>query len=278
MSEKLRSAGVRSSQTTVEITADYKHNHREKAVSIDNNDSQDDVADKAVEFHEKVSGIWSGLYDTSSSMTRRATWMSQLINYALENKGYFGEQHWLDAGCGAGNISALLLAENIRVTGVDASVGMIENAQVNVKHELGRFIHISTVESMAFQDASFEGVMCSSVLEYVKNVEACLQEFKRVTKPGGMLIVTFPNSNSVVRLIQKIIYKLSTYGGGKPMFEYVAFSRNSYKDKEIRSLLLRNGYEVLELQSFSPLLGMSVLPSFKNSPLNSLLAVIAIRR
>ena len=45
---------------------------------------------------------------------------------------------------------------------------------------------------------SCDGVLCSSVLEYVSDVDTCLKEFARVLRPAGLLLVSVPNRHSIV--------------------------------------------------------------------------------
>jgi len=42
------------------------------------------------------------------------------------------------------------------------------------------------------QDKSLDGVICSEVLEHVPNYQAALDEFARVLRPGGKLLITSP--------------------------------------------------------------------------------------
>jgi len=47
------------------------------------------------------------------------------------------------------------------------------------------------IHALPFKDASFDIVYCISVLEHTRDYAKVLDEFKRVLKPGGTLIVTF---------------------------------------------------------------------------------------
>lgn len=46
--------------------------------------------------------------------------------------------------------------------------------------------------NLPFKDASFDKIICSEVLEHVKDEEQGVREFVRVLKPGGALAVTVP--------------------------------------------------------------------------------------
>lgn len=52
---------------------------------------------------------------------------------------------------------------------------------------------VDMTKSLPYADASFEGVLNSEGIEHISSQIALLQEFYRILKPGGILIVTTPN-------------------------------------------------------------------------------------
>jgi SAM-dependent methyltransferase len=53
------------------------------------------------------------------------------------------------------------------------------------------FATVGSIQSMPFPDHSFDIVVCISVLEHTENYGVALEEFRRVLKPGGKLLLTF---------------------------------------------------------------------------------------
>ncbi|HLY33902.1 MAG TPA: methyltransferase domain-containing protein, partial [Jatrophihabitantaceae bacterium] len=51
---------------------------------------------------------------------------------------------------------------------------------------------VSFAAPLPFRDASFDSILCTSVLEHVDNAEYAVSEIARVLKPGGRLLVTVP--------------------------------------------------------------------------------------
>lgn len=51
---------------------------------------------------------------------------------------------------------------------------------------------VSNIVSIPVPDASFDVVLCSEVLEHIPNPVAAIQEFARILKPGGTLLLTAP--------------------------------------------------------------------------------------
>ena len=53
------------------------------------------------------------------------------------------------------------------------------------------------LESLPFKEGTFDAVLGMGVLEYVADAQAALAELARVTKPGGVLVVTMLNRTSL---------------------------------------------------------------------------------
>lgn len=53
-------------------------------------------------------------------------------------------------------------------------------------------IQFESLLDLSFSDAIFDAVVINDVFEHVPDINQCLSEIYRVTKPGGRLITTFP--------------------------------------------------------------------------------------
>jgi len=97
----------------------------------------------------------------------------------------------LEVGIGTG-ISLPQYASNTRIFGTDISEAMLRKAKARVAE-----LRLKNVESLAvmdaekleFPDSSFDVVMAQYVVTAVPNPEAALDEFARVLRPGGELIL-----------------------------------------------------------------------------------------
>jgi len=56
---------------------------------------------------------------------------------------------------------------------------------------------VSDIADIPAPDASFDAILCSEVLEHVPEPTHALDEFTRLLKPGGMLILTAPFASNV---------------------------------------------------------------------------------
>jgi arsenite methyltransferase len=95
----------------------------------------------------------------------------------------------LDVGCGTGkSSSAFAKKRGCRVVGVDLSPRMIEWARETARREgvLDRVeFKTADAQQLPFEDATFDAVICESVLALVADKARALAEFLRVCKPGG---------------------------------------------------------------------------------------------
>ena len=98
----------------------------------------------------------------------------------------------LEVGVGTG-ISLPQYARGSRITGVDLSDAMLDKARERV-HRLGlsnvEELAVGDAEALAFPDASFDVVVAQYVVTAVPDPEAALDEFARVVRPGGEVVIT----------------------------------------------------------------------------------------
>jgi SAM-dependent methyltransferase len=101
---------------------------------------------------------------------------------ALQGKRVF------DAGCGPGIDSDWFVGQGASVVGCDVSPKMIELAEARLQGR-ARFFVADLAGPLAFlDDASWDIVFSSLVLEHISDWLAVFKEFRRVLKPGGLLL------------------------------------------------------------------------------------------
>ncbi len=126
----------------------------------------------------------------------------------------------LDAGCGNGNLlMRALKKENgrkksggpaLQIIGMDFSGNMLGRAAHRAKSDDRAGFLQGSVTALPFRDLSFDRVVSSGVLTCLPNTETAeraLQEFYRVLKPEGVLVVDFFSRISHYTLIRKHIFR-----------------------------------------------------------------------
>jgi len=206
-------------------------------------------------FHEDIAAGWAQGY-TRGSFDRRRTCFRSLLD-----RNVVSGEAWLDLGCGSGVLTRELLERHATVVAVDGSPGMLREAQAGTVGEQDIMVTWlqSDVQSLPqVRDASFDGVLCSSVMEYLEKPEAALREAARILLPGGKLIVSIPPQFSAVRMTQKTVRSASRlYGANK--FPYLGVSRFEINPGRLREWLSDAGFVLDKVTEFDPLLPRRVL-------------------
>lgn len=153
-----------------------------------------------------------------------------------------GHESILDLGCGPGHITARLKKDTSgRVVGVDASSGMIEQAQTTYGDAI-EFVHISA-ESINF-DSEFDVVFCNSVFHWFKEPKRVLSTVHKALKPNGVFALQTP-----VKIWSSFIKKaIDTATQSPKIKQYTDHFINPWfhlnNANEYKSLLEQNGFNV----------------------------------
>ncbi|MCK0176190.1 class I SAM-dependent methyltransferase [Mycolicibacterium sp. F2034L] len=98
----------------------------------------------------------------------------------------------LDAGCGTGASTAALLAvaPHAEIVAVDASAGMLAEAEAKQWPDSVRFVH-SKIEDIADAGVTgpFDGIFAAYLLRNLDDPDAQLRTFARLLRPGAPLTV-----------------------------------------------------------------------------------------
>jgi 2-polyprenyl-6-hydroxyphenyl methylase/3-demethylubiquinone-9 3-methyltransferase len=126
---------------------------------------------------------------------------------------------------------------------------MIEVAQELASHSPARgrlsFSRVETIERLPYSAESFDGVLCSSVLEYLPEPDAALREIVRVLKPGGLVLVSVPNAASRARKWIRWMDRGSRLLG-KSLYPFIEHSRNEYTRTQFEEVLRTFGFRTEE--------------------------------
>ncbi len=110
-----------------------------------------------------------------------------VLERAIEHLGLPAHAQILDAGCGSGR-NMVDLARLGTVTGVELSGTSVQLAR---ERDAGEVVEGSVMD-MPFDDANFDLTVSLDVIEHLEDDIGALRELRRVTKPGGALLVTVP--------------------------------------------------------------------------------------
>ena len=210
-------------------------------------------ADKnaAISFHETLAEGWDAKYKTGGFKRRERFFRSNILPL-IKPKG-----RWLDAGCGSGYFARILASEGVSVLGVDASEGMIRSARDEAKRAQCpgdlQFQVVEDLVPLALDGGSMAGCLCLSVIEYLAEPVRFLDEVARVLAPGGALVISVPNSRSLVRALQVDTIAGALFGGAR-RWRYRSLSRFSATKSEFSKMLTDRGLAVKSVLDFDPVL------------------------
>ena len=116
----------------------------------------------------------------------RAAW-DRILDLVLAGRGVLDA---LDAGCGTGFLTFELAARGHHVTGIDFAPAMLTQARRKAT-ERGVSIRLeeADAEQLPFARGSFDLVISRHLLWTLPHPEAALDEWVRVLRPGGRLVV-----------------------------------------------------------------------------------------
>lgn len=165
----------------------------------------------------------------------------------------------LDAGCGPGRFAAAMAERGHEVCGLDLSPSMLRSASGRLE-ELGGEPPLGfcsgSVEALPFADGTFDAVCSAGVLEYLTCDDYAVEEFKRVLRPGGYLMLPTTNSWSPAGYLDFAVEYLKRREGLLRAFNKIWEKRGNtpvlprhfvvrrQRPSEIRSLLEKSGFQL----------------------------------
>ncbi|MGK7396637.1 MAG: class I SAM-dependent methyltransferase [Candidatus Cyclobacteriaceae bacterium M3_2C_046] len=114
-----------------------------------------------------------------------------LLNHFLKK---LAKPEILEIGCGTGHWTAYLSQKGFRVTGMDLSEKMLDQAKK--RQILGAELLLMDAHQLAFTDNSADQIIMITVLEFTENPDQVISEVYRVLKPGGHFILAGLNQHS----------------------------------------------------------------------------------
>jgi SAM-dependent methyltransferase len=114
-------------------------------------------------------------------------------------------KHVLDAACGPGIYSEILLDRGASVVGIDASPNMIELARKRVGTR-AEFRIADLQEPLDLPDDSFDVVLSPLSIDYIEDWHSLFREFYRLLRDGGHFVFSIHHP-----FFEYIYYKIDNY-------------------------------------------------------------------
>jgi trans-aconitate methyltransferase len=145
----------------------------------------------------------------------------------------------LDIGCGTGQLTADIAGSGARVTGLDSSPDMIEQARRNypdIPFVLGDAASFSFPEQ-------FDAIFSNAALHWVPDHQAVAGSIARALLPGGRFVAEFGGKGCIASITAAMLAVLGPYAAGSCPWNFRSIG-------EFAPLLERAGMEVCEARLF----------------------------
>lgn len=145
----------------------------------------------------------------------------------------------LEVGVGTG-ISLPDYSSANRLTGVDLSEPMLRKAQDKVRSLNLRQVEglaVMDAEKMAFPDNSFDVIVAQLVVTTVPNPEATLDEFVRVLKPDGEIVLVSrvgADKGSLRHMVEQALTPITNRLGWRLEFPWARYQRWVERRSDVR--------------------------------------------
>jgi 2-polyprenyl-3-methyl-5-hydroxy-6-metoxy-1,4-benzoquinol methylase len=150
----------------------------------------------------------------------------------------------LDIGCAQGFFLFSASKAGYTTKGIEISQDAVEYA----REEFGLDIEAKPFEELRFTENSFDVVTLWQVLEHVPYPLMILEEVHRILKPGGLLVVSTPNIESIPAKILR-----------KKWWDIKRLHVNQFTTKTLTGILQNAGFKNASCVSYKGFVSLSIL-------------------
>jgi ubiquinone/menaquinone biosynthesis C-methylase UbiE len=191
----------------------------------------------------------------------------QMLHLTLEEVDPNPGELILDVGCGKAIDGARLWEQGAKVIGLEPSRVMVARAKKYLSERDAQIAIAQGIgENLPFKPHSFSKVMCKGALDHFVSPNKTMEEIARVLKPGGEMIISIANFDSLgFRLAKKLypVTKLLSPSLAKERKPWDPPPDHTYKfDYPFLSSLVKQCFEIKKTKGISLLFGLPLWGSF----------------
>ena len=201
--------------------------------------------------------IIGGYYDIIFRRKKgiQCAWHHIKFNYI--NKKISKTNKHLDIGCGPGTFLGIIKKNAI---GVDVAHNQIKYAKKKYSSKKVKFLTYKN--KLPIKSKSIESISMIELIEHMdkRDLNYLLKECKRVLKRNGNIYLSTPNYFSLWPLLELILNQISPVN-------YKHEHINKFNKRRLAEVMKKNGFEIVQLESFILLSPFLALISFNFSKL-----------
>lgn len=162
------------------------------------------------------------------------------------DKYVLGKQTVIDVACGDGKHYGYYLASRVKkYIGIDICEGVLKTAR---DQGIAPIVY-SGWGSLPFADNTFDAVICIELLEHLYDPEEIVEEFHRILKPEGKVIITVPN---IIYFRERLLLLRGKFNpGGSSATSFVRPWQDPhiifFNHKSLKMLFTNKGFLIIEL-------------------------------
>ena len=205
----------------------------------------------ATSFFSTEAARWTALYEKKAEFRDRLELFTEGVKKVTPPPARV-----LDYGCGSGVISLALGRSGYEVLGLDGAEEMVSVARQNQQiQNVGNVrFELTSSPQINLNPNSFDIVICSSVIEYIENDTALVEQLVSVLKPGGYLFISIPHSQSLLGRVEDWLKRNNWYNNrcGRG---FLKFSLRRYEPESFLKVLKKFGLGKFKVTYFEAPLG-----------------------
>jgi ubiquinone/menaquinone biosynthesis C-methylase UbiE len=191
----------------------------------------------------------------------------QMLHLTLKEVDASHGELILDIGCGRAIDGARLSEKGAQVIGLEPSQVMIARAkQYLLENNTGVALGQGVGENLPFKGHSFDKVMCKGALDHFFSPSKTMEEIARVLKPGGEMIISIANFDSLGFRLGKKLYpvtKLLSPSLAKGRKPWEPPLDHTYRfDHPFLNSLVKEHFEIKKTRGISLFFGLPLWGSF----------------
>jgi len=104
---------------------------------------------------------------------------------------------------------------------------------------------LGSIENLPYKNNTFDFIYCFSVIQFINNDRSVFEEFYRVLKPGGKLLITVPTRRSPFRIIREMEVNFALYEWA----QYNVAYHHYYSFEDIKELTF-NTFQIKSISGY----------------------------
>lgn len=193
------------------------------------------------------------------SYTRSRQWYE--VAYLIEQYIQPGQQV-LDLGCGNGRVADLVHEIKALYTGMDVSAGLIECARK--LHPKDNF-YVGSMQHTGFPDHTFDHTLMIASFHHIPGTELriqTLQEAKRITKPGGFIMMTNWNLHQLMFRKKRWLTNMQKLFGRHARDWNDLLIPWKDKNRNVKALRYYHGFTMREIEHLAKRTRLSIVDQY----------------